>query len=66
MTKEVIHLVGDFQPSVLERWTLFAQLTNRTIKHIKMDELDGFSNTSPILILCDDALNNAHLPGDTP
>ena len=37
--KEVIYLVGDFRSDVLERWTLFAQRTNRTIKHIKLDEM---------------------------
>lgn len=61
--QEVIYLVGDFRSDVLERWTLFAQRTNRTIKHIKMDEIDGYGGNSPILILCDDALNHAHLPG---
>lgn len=64
--QEVIYLVGDFRSDVLERWTLFAQRTNHTIKHINMDEIDDYSGNSPILILCDDALNHAHLPGTPP
>ena len=64
--KEVIHLVGDFRPSVLERWVLFASLTNRTIKHISMDQIDTLQGHSPLLILDDHALNHAHLPGTQP
>lgn len=65
--KEIIHLVGDFHPSVLERWALFAKLTNRTIKHTSMDELGTtYQGTSPIMILDDHALNDLPLPGDAP
>lgn len=64
MDKEVIYLVGDFHPSTLERWTLWAQVTNRTIEHTTFEGLKGLNN--PIIILDDHGLNDLHLPGDIP
>lgn len=67
MTREVIHLVGDFTPSVLKRWTLWAQVTNRDIRHTTLEELGGkLFGTNPIIIFDDHGLNDLHLPGTKP
>jgi len=63
MDKEVIYLMGDFHPSTLERWTLWAEATNRTTERIPFEELKGKHN--PIIIMDDHGLNDLHLPGDT-
>mgnify|MGYP003296851732 CR=1 FL=1 len=64
MTREVIHLVGDFSPAVLDRWTKWAEVTNRTIRHTTFEELDGVLHGSnePIIILDEHGLNDLHLP----
>lgn len=65
--KEVIHLVGDFRPDVLQRWTQWAELTNRIIRVTTFEELDGLhGKTNPLIILDEHGLNDAHLPGDIP
>jgi len=59
-TREIIHLVGDFQPAVLQRWRDWAELTNRDIRHTTYEELEALDN--PIIILCDHGLNDLPLP----
>jgi hypothetical protein len=68
MTREVIHLVGDFKPSVLERWTLWAQIANYELRHTTMEELGDkiYGKTNPIIIFDDLGLNDLHLPGTPP
>lgn len=63
-TKEIVHLVGTFKPDVLERWTLWAERTNRIIRHTTFQELDGkiYRHSSPIIILDDHGLNDLPLP----
>ena len=64
MKREVIHLVGDFSPVVLERWTQWAQATNCIIRRTTFEELDGklHGKTCPIIILDEHGLNDLHLP----
>lgn len=64
MDKEVIYLVGDFDPSVLERWALSAEIMGYTIERTTFEGLKGLNN--PIIILDDHGLNDLHLPGDIP
>ena len=56
--------MGDFHPSTLERWTLWAEATNRTTERITFEGLKGLNN--PIIIMDDHGLNDLYLPGDTP
>lgn len=49
--KEVIHLIGDFRPDVLERWTQFAELTNRIIKHSTYEELKVLDDLHLLIIM---------------
>lgn len=66
MSQEVIYLVGDFSPAVLERWTEWAQRTNRIIKVSSFEELDSLEHTNPCFILDEHGLNDLHLPGFPP
>lgn len=66
MEQEVIYLVGDFRPDILERWTDWAKLTGRTIQHSSFEEIDRICGTNPLIILDEHGLNELSLPGDTP
>ena len=56
--QEVIHLVGDFRPDVLERWKQFAELTNRTVRHTTYAELPKLERDNPVIIFDDHGLND--------
>jgi hypothetical protein len=55
--KEVIYLIGDFRPDVLERWTQFAELTNRIIKHSSYEEIKMHGDKSLLIIMDHHGLN---------
>jgi hypothetical protein len=57
--KEVIYLIGDFRPDVLERWTKFAELTNRIIQHTSYADLPALveQDQSLLIILDHHGLN---------
>ena len=57
--KEVMLLIGDFRPDVLERWKQFAEATNRVVEHhVTFDCIKG--REGMLIILDEHGIN--HLP----
>ena len=60
-TREIIHLVGNFQVESLEKWTQFAVATGRDVRHSTYNEISLLKNDSPIIIMCTHGLNDLEL-----
>ena len=60
-SQETIHLVGKFDPATLKRWTDWAELTHRNIKHIALSDVPTLTEDSPLIIMSSDGLNDAQL-----
>lgn len=60
-SRETIHLVGKFDPATLKRWTDWAELTHRDIKHIALSDVPTLTENSPLIIMGSNGLNDAPL-----